>query len=108
MRHWHNLVLRDSVRRAHSVIAFSEVLKRDIIEIFDTPEEKIRVIPPMSQKIGLSEKGEARQFLLKEGINERYILSVGELREYKNIPRLLQVYGLLLKEDGIDIDMVLV
>jgi len=108
MRHWYNLILRDSIRKSRSIVAFSEVLKRDIIEIFDTHEEKIRVIPPMSQEIRLSEKSEARQFLLKEGINERYILSVGELREYKNIPRLLQAYNLLLKEDGVDADLVLI
>lgn len=108
MRYWQNLILRSSIRKSRSIIAFSEVLKRDIIEIFDTHEEKIHVIPPMYSEMKLSEENEGKQFLVKEGINEKYILSVWELREYKNISRLLRAYNLLLKEDEIDVDLVLI
>jgi glycosyltransferase involved in cell wall biosynthesis len=89
----------------------SEVLKHDLIEIFDIQEEKISVIPPMfpeNEKIHTGKENEIQQFLLKEGISKKYILSVGELREYKNIPRLLQAYNIFLKESGEDIDLVLV
>lgn len=47
MRHWQNLILGESMRKSRSIIVLSEVLKRDIIEIFDIHEEKIRIIPPM-------------------------------------------------------------
>ena len=47
MRYWSNLILRYSIESASQIVALSEILKRDIIEIFDVHEDKIRVIPPM-------------------------------------------------------------
>ncbi|NDK19435.1 glycosyltransferase family 4 protein [Candidatus Gracilibacteria bacterium] len=99
LRHWYHFILRKSIQKAGSIIVFSEILKRDIIEIFDTHEEKIHLIPPMNFPIKGGEENEAKQFLMKENISDKYILSVGELREYKNIPRLLQAYSFLLKEN---------
>ena len=107
-RHFSTFILRQSIGKAVSIIAFSEVLKRDIIEIFNTSEEKIQVIPPMCPEIQFGDENEVRQFLMKEGIAEKYILSVGELREYKNIPRLLRTYNTLLKEKTIDADLILI
>ena len=48
MRHWYHLILRKSIQKSSSIIVSSEILKRDIIEIFDTHEEKIQIIPPMN------------------------------------------------------------
>jgi len=48
LRHWYHFILRKSIQKAGSIIVFSEILKRDIIEIFDTHEEKIHLIPPMN------------------------------------------------------------
>jgi len=79
MRHWHTFLLRNSIRKAHSIIALSETLKRDIIEIFDTHEERIQVIPPMGPDApGSDMSGEngLRQFLLQEGIDAKYMLFV--------------------------------
>lgn len=79
MRYWKTFLLRNSIRKSHTIIVLSETLKRDIIEIFDTSEEKIRVIPPM-YTVGKNsrsiEENDSNQFLLKEGISEKYILSV--------------------------------
>ena len=108
MRNWHNYILRQSIRKSDTIIALSEVLKHDIIEIFDTPEEKIHIISPMYYDILLISENESKQFLQKENLNKEYILSVWELREYKNIPRFLQAYNMLLKEHEIDMDLVLV
>lgn len=108
MRFLHNFLLRQSMRKSSRIIVWSEVLKRDIIEIFDTPEEKIEVIAPMCLATKLTGKDDGKAFLNQEKISEKYLLSVGELREYKNIPRLLQTYPLLIKESGMDMDLVLV
>ena len=76
MRYWHRYILRRSIRKSSTIIAFSEVLGRDIIEIFDTHEEKIQVIPPMSPKTGMKpSENETKKFFLQEGINEKYMLS---------------------------------
>ncbi len=111
LQYWKGFILRHSIRKSDTIIALSEVLKHDIIEIFDVDEQKILVIPPMfpeREKIHIEKGNDIQQFLLKEGISKKYILSVGELREYKNIPRLLQAYNLFLKESWEDIDLVLV
>lgn len=78
MRYWHRFILRNSIQRSHSIIVFSEMLGRDIIEIFDTHEDKIQVISPMCPNIPETKSGESeiKQFLLQEGINEKYMLSV--------------------------------
>lgn len=75
-RNWSNLVLRTCLRKASGTIVLSETLKRDVIEIFDIPEEKIRVIPPMilEHKDVKQNLGEMQQFLVTENISERYLL----------------------------------
>ena len=111
LQYWKGFILRHSIRKSDTIIALSDVLKHDLIEIFDIQEERISVIPPMFPELGntpMGKENEIQQFLLKEGISKKYILSVGELREYKNIPRLLQAYDLFLKESWEDIDLVLV
>lgn len=78
-RHWNNFLLRNSIRKSHDLIVFSETLKRDIIEIFDTHEEQIHVIPPMCLNIPDMEPSggnEWQQFLLQENLNEKYLLFV--------------------------------
>lgn len=54
MRFIQTFLLRMSIQKASTIIVLGEVLKRDIIEIFDTKEEKIHVLPPMhfETKIG--------------------------------------------------------
>lgn len=106
-RYWQTFLLRESMRKSSALIVLSEVLKRDIIEIFDTHEEKIHVIPPLYREVKPS-KNNLASFLTQEGIGEKYLLSVGELREYKNIPRLLQAYHLLTQEDSTAPDLVLI
>ena len=111
LQYWKSFMLRHSIQSSDTVIVLSEILKHDLIEIFDIQEEKILVIPPMlsnKEDMQIWEENTINNFLLKEGISKKFILSVGELREYKNIPRLLQAYNLFLKENGEDIDLVLV
>lgn len=111
MRNWSNFILRQTLRKASMVIALSDILKRDIIEIFDIHEDMIRVIPPMMVgvlDITESTPEDVRKLLVQENIQGKYILIEWELREYKNIPRFLQAYSQLLKEGSIDADLVLI
>lgn len=76
MRLLSNLILRRSIHKAASIIAFSETLKRDIIEIFDTPEDKISVIPPMSFPVPPVKEAEMQKFYSQEYLSEKYLLSI--------------------------------
>lgn len=72
-----NFILRRSLQKASAIIAFSEILRRDIIEIFDIHEDKISIIPPMfldtlSEKVQTRE--EIQQALALENIHGKYML----------------------------------
>lgn len=73
-----------SIRRADAIIAVSQNTRRDLIELLDVPEERIRVIP---EGVTRGLQGRAA-----EG-GGRYVLSVGTLEPRKNYPRLLAAYA---------------
>ena len=74
-----------SVERAAGIICVSQSTKRDLIEIFNVPEEKIRVIYHGNSLV--IDPG-----LLPE-IKDPYILYVGQRGGYKNFRLLLEAYA---------------
>jgi glycosyltransferase involved in cell wall biosynthesis len=96
------LVFSHAVRSAEAVIAVSHYTKRQIMEHFDVPEDRIRVIaegpglprPPA----GLS--GEVR---------EPYLLAVGVWRPHKNFEGLIEAFAILRRNERFkDVRLVLV
>jgi len=81
-----------SVNAARMVMVPSEVVKRDLIEIFRTPEEKIRVMPwGVDLNIQRCDRDSARELVRGwYGIDSPFILFVGVLEPKKNLPSLLQ------------------
>jgi len=71
------------VRAARKLIAVSEFTKRELLELLDVPEEKVRVIP---NAVGapFSADGEAAA--------GDYVLAVSTLEPRKNLPRLVEGY----------------
>jgi glycosyltransferase involved in cell wall biosynthesis len=76
-------VLPRVVRAATQVIAVSEFTKRELLELLDAPEEKVRVIP---NAVGrpFTDEGEAAA--------GDYVLAVSTLEPRKNLPRLVEAY----------------
>ena len=70
-------------KAARRLIAVSEFTKRELIEVLDVPEEKVRVIP---NAVGppFGAQGEAAA--------GDYILAVSTLEPRKNLPRLVEAY----------------
>lgn len=71
---------------ADRIIAVSEQTKRDLLELTDTPEEKIEVVyqgcrPEFMMLVGETEKKKLRE---KYGLPENYLLNVGALEPRKN------------------------
>ena len=82
-RTYSRLVLPRVTRAARRLIAVSEFTKRELLELLDVPEEKVRVIPnavgePFTQE-GEAEPGD-------------YVLAVSTLEPRKNLPRLVEAY----------------
>ena len=82
-RTYSHRVLPRVVRAATRVIAVSEFTKRELQELLDVPEEKLRVIP---NAVGgpFSADGEAAA--------GDYVLAVSTLEPRKNLPRLVEAY----------------
>lgn len=78
---------RKACINADKVVAISECTKRDIIQYFHIPDEKIEVIyqscdPAFAQPISAKKKEEVKK---KYRLPDQYILNVGSIEERKNI-----------------------
>ncbi len=82
-RAYSRLALPRVAKAARRLIAVSEFTKRELIELLDVPEEKVRVIPnavgPPFEAQGEAAAGD-------------YVLAVSTLEPRKNLPRLLEAY----------------
>jgi glycosyltransferase involved in cell wall biosynthesis len=99
-----------SMRRAAKVITVSEVCRRQIIEHFRVPADRVVCIHdapgPAAQAIDAEA---ARSELARIGLDpgRPYVLSVGNLQPRKNLVRLIQAFRALSAE-GLDVDLVVV
>jgi alpha-1,3-rhamnosyl/mannosyltransferase len=81
-------------RRASAIVADSEHSRREIVTRLGLPAERITVIPvglgPEFAPTALSPAQRARY-----GLDERYVLYVGNFLPHKNLPRLLRAWSVL-------------
>jgi glycosyltransferase involved in cell wall biosynthesis len=82
-RLYSRLALPRVAKAASRLIAVSEFTKRELLDLLDVPEEKVRVIP---NAVGppFEEQGEAAA--------GDYVLAVSTLEPRKNLPRLVEAY----------------
>ena len=102
--------IRNSVRKADRIIAVSEKTREDLIQYFDAPPDKIRVVyegvSPLFSEPPKPE--ERREILAKYGLPEKFYLYVGLIKPHKNVKRLIDVFQSLRKDGKIDAALVLV
>ncbi len=78
------------LNKANKILTDAEFTKKDIIDNFNIPEEKIK---PIHLGVGNAFHSEIDKNYLKKKFNlENYILYVGELQPRKNIAGLLEAY----------------
>lgn len=99
-----------TLRRADAVITVSESSKRDIVNHYGTPPEKIMVV---YQSIAPNFRVLPKDAVLRErlgqfGIRGPYILAVGNLQPRKNLYRLILAYARLLRNGTYRGNLVLV
>lgn len=83
---------RRSCEDADCIVAVSECTKRDLIRLYDIPEEKIRVIyqgcdPVFSKEVP---DGELERVRLKHRLPKQFVLLVGTIEERKNALALVE------------------
>jgi glycosyltransferase involved in cell wall biosynthesis len=84
---------------ADRIIAISAQTKKDLIDYFSIPEERIRVIHAAHRRIyyPVRDVEAIRSALERLGIFRDFILFVGSLEPRKNLKALLQAYALYVK-----------
>ena len=108
-RHYLTSTIQASLKRSARVIAVSNSTKRDLINLFNIPEEKIRVV-----YLGVDEgfSSVATPDSLEEvrngyRLNSPFILFVGAMEPRKNLVNLITAYNSLIRESVINHSLVI-
>ena len=93
--------LRMVLRKSDFVITVSNFSKSEIINYFNIPEEKIRVIyngvNPMFRPIGQEQRNAV---LKKYNLPSEFLLYIGNVKPHKNITGLIESYIMALKQNS--------
>lgn len=101
---FYKLKTRYSCKNADFIIAASEQTKRDIVEYYHVPENKIAVIYPGSDPIFYREDIiDAGQFF---STKRRYVISIGAITPRKNLMKTVQAFNLV--KDKWNLDLVVI
>ncbi len=95
---WHKFQIRPSdwSNLSDKIIAVSQSTKKDLIEKYDLPSIKIRVIySGTSDTVFRPPEDEMEAFKIKNNLPDKFILFLGKLEPRKNIPGLIRAFNLL-------------
>jgi glycosyltransferase involved in cell wall biosynthesis len=83
--------------RATRVIAVSESTKRDLLELTDMPEERVRVVPlgVDAEAYRAVPEQAVRVALARFGVEGPFVLALGGIEPRKNLPALVEAFGRL-------------
>lgn len=89
--------MEEAIRKAVHLIAISENTKKDIIERFAVPADRISVTPLAASPEFYPREDEGQQAAIREkyGIRSSFLLYTGTLEPRKNLPRLLDAFARL-------------
>ncbi len=89
----------DSLRRATRVICVSQATRNDAVKLYGVPSEKLAVIYEAGLWDGelatASREEDVRSRFSTQG---RFLLSAGTSHPHKNLPRLIQAFGMIARE----------
>lgn len=87
-----------SIKKAKHVLTISEFSKSEIMNLYQTPAEKITVVYPGFDRLiyhSKIPKTKQRQVRKKYGISGKYLLYVGTLQPRKNLGKLIEAFAKL-------------
>jgi len=98
------------IKQADEIIAVSHETKRDIMKMYQVPENKITVIPwaPSESFRILDDVAAINKVRAKYGLPIKFILFVGILAKKKNLSTLIRSFALLKRDDGLPHKLVVV
>jgi glycosyltransferase involved in cell wall biosynthesis len=94
------VTVRRSARQAAQVLTLSEYVRKDVVETYGVDPARVAVVPLAAPGhfAPVRDERELQRVRQKYGIDENYILSVGAIQPRKNLPRLLEAYSLLRRQ----------
>ncbi len=102
---WHNLQIKNSGRHnlPDEVIAVSQSTKKDLVEKYHLPSDKIRIVySGISDLISRPSTDDLESFKIKHNLPGRFILFLGKLEPRKNIEGLIKAFNLLEKQNDLE------
>ena len=105
----YNAVLAAAIKKSVKIIAVSQSTKKEILEYFGVEPSKLTVVyEGVNQNYQLLDKERAvAEVNNRFKISKPYILYVGVMRRYKNLPNLAKAFD-MLKDEGVDAELVMV
>jgi glycosyltransferase involved in cell wall biosynthesis len=101
---FYKLKTKYAAKNADFIIAASEQTKRDIVEYYHIPEEKITVIYPCSDPIFYNrETIDASRFFNPK---RRYIISIGAITPRKNLMKTVQAFNMVKEKHDLDLVVI--
>src|SRR3989338_7502187 len=110
MRHYLEWSTKHAVRSTSKVIAVSQSTKNDLVKFYQVDPQKIEVIHlAVGDQFKPRSYQEVQPVLDKFGlVYQKYLLSVGTMQPRKNIPRLVDAFIKLKKDNHIEEKLVIV
>ncbi len=101
--------IKNSCRWARNIICVSNNTKKDVIRLYDVPQDKIRVAyegvnPAMRENERITAETMAKYGIDKNG----YIIFIGRIEERKNISTILRAFEIMKKHFALGHKLVLV
>jgi glycosyltransferase involved in cell wall biosynthesis len=83
-----------AARQADRILTVSEASKRDILEYFDVPPEKVTVVyNGLDERFSEPDEAEMARIRQRYQLTHPFVLYVGNIRPHKNVERLIDAFG---------------
>ncbi len=93
-RIFHRFFIKKSCRWANKIIAVSDKTKQDLIKLYKTPADKIKIIPNGFNPVDLDNIKENKT--IKQ--NKPYLFFIGRLEERKNVVNIIKTFEILKEQ----------
>lgn len=105
-----SMLVKSTARKANLVLTGSENTKKDLIELYRIPAEKIEVIPYAHNRIyrPIKDQGQIERIKLKYGIHGNFVLYAGTLQPRKNIVGLIKAWDIVRQKYKLKYKLVIV
>jgi len=96
----YKILFKPVLRRVNRIIAISENTRKDLIEHFKLPEDKIDIIPPGCDTIfrTITDQSQIMRIKEKYSLPDKFILSVSTLEPRKNFVGIIRAYSIFKKK----------